>query len=86
MDLIALFSRHNYPEKGLPRAWYYYSDHVINLARAAAWFSQWPRTGLELDNFVGAGPFIPIDASHRCHHDHCIVHVVYKGSDTNQLR
>ena len=52
------------PEPGTPRAAYSYSDHATSWARAAVWFKQWPRSGIELDNFLGSGPFTPMDASH----------------------
>lgn len=33
-------------------------DHQTSFARAAAWFSDWgPRRGVDLDNFLEAGPF-----------------------------
>ncbi|KAI1357831.1 hypothetical protein F5Y08DRAFT_346332 [Xylaria arbuscula] len=29
-----------------------YDDHMTTLARAVAWFANWPRTGIQLDNFL----------------------------------
>ena len=72
-------------ERGFPsheaaRAWFSYSDHGTSLARAAAWFQRWPRAGVELDNFLGSGPFQSMDASHLCHHPFCIIHITYEGA------
>ncbi|KAI4118688.1 MAG: hypothetical protein LQ345_001299 [Seirophora villosa] len=69
-----------------PRAWYSYGDHATTHARGKAWFSTWPRSGLELDNFLGCGPYKPMDASHLCHQGLCIVHVVYETAEVNQDR
>ncbi|KAL8762038.1 MAG: hypothetical protein Q9184_001885 [Pyrenodesmia sp. 2 TL-2023] len=41
---------------------------------------------VQLDNFLGCGPYQPMDASHLCHQDHCIVHVTYEAADINQDR
>ena len=86
LDLMALFSKDNCPTLETSRAWYSYSDHGTSLARARAWFNKWPRSGIEHDNFIGSGPFKPMDASHLCHHGLCILHLVYEGADTNQDR
>jgi hypothetical protein len=67
-----------------------HSDYTTTFARAIVWFGddQWPRTGLELDNFLGCEPFKPKDASHLCHQEHCIVfaHIVYKSPKINLNR
>ncbi|RKU42199.1 hypothetical protein DL546_004619 [Coniochaeta pulveracea] len=62
-----------------------FDDHSTNVPRANAWFGSWPRTGIELDNFVGEGPFKPMQGSHLCHHDNCLVlaHIVWEPADTN---
>lgn len=86
LDLMALFSFENRPFAGDRRAWYKHADHGTTMVRALSWFSKWPRTGLELDNFLGCGPYKPMDASHLCHHEHCILHVVYEPADINQSR
>ena len=82
-DLMAIFQEYEPPAGGSSRAWYAYSDHATSLARAAAWYGQWPRTGVELDNFLGCGPFQPMDGSHLCHHEHCIVHLTYESAAVN---
>ena len=86
LELMNLFNNQNCPSHDLPRAWYSHSDHATTLARAAAWFSSWPHTGSELDNFLGGGPWILMHGSHLCHHDHCIVHITYERGDTNEDR
>lgn len=86
LDVMALFSRENMPSESSSRAWYSYSDHGTSLARALVWFSRWPRTGLEHDNFMGSGPFKPMEASHLCHHGLCILHLHYEGAEVNQDR
>ncbi|RYP13475.1 hypothetical protein DL765_006888 [Monosporascus sp. GIB2] len=72
------------------RAMFRYSDHQTNVARAAAWFSdsQWPRSGIQLDNLLECGPFQRMDASHLCHTPLCInpSHIIFESSDENQSR
>lgn len=86
VELMAIFDDHQLPSGGASRAWYSYSDHATSLARAAAWSGHWPRTGVELDNFLGCGPFKPMDGSHLCHHEHCIIHLVYESAAINMDR
>ncbi len=83
IDLMAIFDDHQLPSGGSSRAWYSYSDHATTIARAAAWYGEWPRRGVELDNFLGCGPFKPKDGSHLCHQEHCIVHLVYESAAVN---
>ena len=83
IDLMTTFQDYKPPSRGSGRAWYSYSDHATSLARAAAWYGHWPRSGVKLDNFLGCGPFKPMDGSHLCHHEHCIVHLTYESADTN---
>lgn len=65
-------------------------DHHCKLARASAWFSEdkWPRTGIELDNFMEIGPFQRHDGSHRCSQGFCIVpsHATFDTIDENEGR
>ena len=75
-----------YAPPGGPRAFFSMYDHGTTVVRALAWFSEWPRTGVQLDNFIGCGNFTPMDASHTCHHDHCIVHITYETADKNTKR
>lgn len=86
IDLMTTFENYNPPSGGSSRAWYSYSDHATTLARAAAWYGRWPRTGVELDNLLSCGPFKPMDGSHLCHHEHCIIHLTYESADTNMDR
>ena len=71
---------------GSGRLNYQYSDHRTNFGRALAWFSEWPRRAIDLCNFIGCGPYSPMEASHLCHHDYCIVHVIYEEACINQDR
>lgn len=42
-------------------------DHQTSFARAAAWFSDWgPKRGVDLDNFLEAGPFQRMVSSAPC--------------------
>lgn len=43
---------------------------------------------MELDNFLGAGPFKMMDGSHLCHHGSCVNpgHICYEPSDSNHDR
>lgn len=84
--LMDRFRRHNYPGADGPRASYSSGDHSTSLARAFVWFNQWPRNGLELDNFIGGGPFKPMEASHLCHQAHCITHLTYEAANVNKDR
>ena len=86
LNVMDLFSKQNRPSHRLPRAWYTHSDYATTMSRAVAWFSSWPRTGGELDNFLGAGPYKPMHGSHLCHHDHCIIHLTYERGDINEDR
>jgi len=76
------------PARQSPRLTFQYSDHVTTFARAVAWYRSgpWPRTGVSLDNLLGGGPFTPMEASHLCHQEHCIVHVSYESAEVNQDR
>ena len=86
--VMDLFDADKCPTAGSGRLSYQYSDHATAFVRAVAWFEdkKWPRTGAELDNFLGAGPFKPMDASHLCHHDDCIIHITYEPAHINQDR
>ena len=83
IDLMTVFRDHKPPAGGSSRAWYACSDHATTLARARAWYQHWPRTGVQLDNFLGCGPFKPMDGSHLCHQEHCIIHIVYESAAIN---
>ena len=85
VDLMAIFQNHELPS-GSGRAWYSYSDHATSLGRAAAWFGSWPHKAADLDQFLNCGPYKPKDGSHLCHHEHCIVHLVYESAAKNQER
>ncbi|KAL9013679.1 MAG: hypothetical protein Q9173_001646 [Seirophora scorigena] len=85
-DLKETFSTENYPSTDLSRCSYRYDGHVTTWARASAWYSEWPRRGIELDNLNGTEHYKLMDPSHLCHHEHCIVHVTLEGADTNQDR
>ena len=78
--------KEKYAAPGTPRAFFSMYDHATTVVRARAWFSEWPRSGVQLDNFIGSGKFAPMDASHTCHHDHCIVHITYEAADKNTKR
>lgn len=88
LDLLALFDGRNFPPFDARRASYSYADHSTAMARAAAWYSEWPRTGIELDNFLNCGPYGRMDASHLCHQKHCINsdHIIYELAIVNQDR
>lgn len=85
VDLMATFQDHKPPPGGSSRAWYAYSDHATSLARAVAWYGE-PRRGVDLDGFLGCGPFKPKDGSHLCHHEHCIIHLTYESAAINTDR
>ena len=86
LKLLALIDLENCPGADEPRLRYQYSDHCTTWARTAAWYSQWPRGGRDLDTFHDTGEDSPMDASHTCHHDHCIVHLTYEPAYINQDR
>lgn len=86
-DIMESFQDYEHPTSSDDRATWGFRDHSTTMARAAAWFLEdWPRRGGDLDNFLGCGPFRPMDAFHLCHHDHCLVHITYEGADINQDR
>lgn len=86
IDLRKMFDLDNCPSAETRRLRYQYADHNTAFARALAWFAQWPRSGLQLDNFLGSGPYQPMDASHTCYHDCCIVYITYDPAHINQDR
>ena len=86
LDLMTLFSIDNVPSASSSRAWYSYADHETSLIRAKVWYAKSSRTDLDLDVFLGCGPYKSMNASHLCHHEHCIVHITYESADVNQDR
>ncbi|EXJ62437.1 hypothetical protein A1O7_02872 [Cladophialophora yegresii CBS 114405] len=76
--LLERFDMHTLPPNSVSRLW---------LSRAAAWFAE-PRRGVDIDNFFGDGPFMPMQGSHRCHHPHYVnpTHAVYDPAHTNSER
>lgn len=88
IHIMDLFDADKCPAAGSGRLTYQYSDHATAFVRAKVWFQDghWPRKGVELDNFLGAGPFKPMDASHLCHHDDCIIHATYEPAYINHDR
>lgn len=86
-SLVDLVDPRRLPAGNSPRLTYRYSDHTTDFARATGWFNgPWPRTGVQLDNLIGCGLFEPMDASHLCHQEHCLVHLTYEAAHTNQDR
>lgn len=89
-DLQHIESASMLPSRDSDRLMFQRGDHTTTFMRALAWFEHksWPRNGIALDNFLSCGPFKPMDASHLCHQDHCVVsdHVVYESTETNQDR
>ena len=83
LNLMALFNFDNVPSPSASRAWYSFADHGTFLIRVMVWFSKSSRTNLDLDVFLDCAPYKSMDASHLCHHEHCIVHVVYEPADIN---
>lgn len=55
------------------------------MVRARDWYEEchWPRSGVELDNFLGCGPYKPMDRSHLCYYEHCLIHLVYESAVIN---
>lgn len=86
LDLMALFAPDNCPSRNAARLWYSHANYGTTLARAKVWFDQLYRTGLDLDIFIGCSEYKPMDASHLCHHGHCVIHVIYESADINQDR
>ena len=87
-SLLQLFTTRKCPTQGTGRLSYAYSDHTTSYARALVWFDSqsWLRSGMELDNFLGAGPFQRKHASHTCHHEYYLVHLILEDAHTNQDR
>ena len=74
--------------KKFNRASYSYANHATTLIKAIVWFAneQWSRRNVELDKFLDVESWKSMNASHLCHHDHCIVHAVYESTDINRER
>lgn len=86
MLLVQLFDLENCPNAQSKRLRYQYADHCTTFARSLAWFTEWPRSGAQLDNFVGDGGYQPLDASHTCHQNSCIVHITFDPAHINHDR
>ncbi|KAI0441229.1 hypothetical protein F4803DRAFT_524253, partial [Xylaria telfairii] len=86
--VMSLFNYWSCPLADAPVQTYRFADHQTNISRAIAWLSNSPRSGIELDNFTGAGPFKNMQGSHLCHHRNCVVpsHIVYEAADLNEDR
>ncbi|RYP71800.1 hypothetical protein DL769_004606 [Monosporascus sp. CRB-8-3] len=86
--IIDRLTPQSYPLIDSDLALFMYSDHHTSLARAAAWFGQWPRSGIQLDNLLECGPFQRMDASHLCHTPLCVnpSHIVFEHTEKNQDR
>ncbi|KAF2963285.1 hypothetical protein GQX73_g10292 [Xylaria multiplex] len=50
--LAGLLTFENTPPIDSDRSMYKHDDHMTTTARAIAWFAHWPRTGIQLDNFL----------------------------------
>ncbi|KAL9033638.1 MAG: hypothetical protein Q9180_005841, partial [Flavoplaca navasiana] len=84
--LAETFTIENYPNKEATRMGYRYDGYSTTFARALAFFRTWPRRGVDLDSFNGSDGWSPMEASHQCHHGHCVVHAVLEAADINQER
>ncbi|KAI1346358.1 hypothetical protein F5Y01DRAFT_319799 [Xylaria sp. FL0043] len=86
--LAGLLKFENCPLVDSGRAMYRYDDHKTMLARAIAWFKDWPRTGVQLDTFLESGPYQRHDGSHLCHNPLCVnpSHIVYEPTSYNIRR
>ena len=87
MHLMISWDDRTYSKK-FNRAFYSYADHATTLIKAIVWFAneQWSRRNVELDKFLDVESWKSMNASHLCHHDHCIVHAVYESTDINRER
>lgn len=86
MKLMALFDLDNCPHVDEPRLRYQYSDHCTTYARTLVWYLEWPRGGRDLDTSNETGTDAPMDASHLCHQNGCIVHLLYEAAHINESR
>jgi hypothetical protein len=59
---------------------------MTSLSRAIVWFADqdWPRNGLELDNFLGSGPYKPSQGSHLCHKHLYLTKVIFETAEVNE--
>ena len=90
LDIMEKITRgeRKHASPGDSRAFFLMADHGTTVARAQAWFKR-PRSirgGAQLDVFLGSGDWAPMDGSHTCHHDHCLIHVTYEPADVNLSR
>lgn len=87
-NLLETISNSEFPAANATRLRFSMADHATSWARASAWFSDWPHNGIEFDNFMGNGPFMPMEGSHLCHRGPCVNpnHVVYESSAENASR
>ncbi|KAI4603666.1 hypothetical protein KJ359_003483 [Pestalotiopsis sp. 9143b] len=87
-EIAGMLNERNWPLASSSRLMFKYSDHTTTAARAIGWFGKWPRSGIELDNFLECGPYKRMDGSHLCHNLFCITpsHIVYESCTANQAR
>ena len=86
LDLMTLFDFDNYFMTCSSRAWYFYVNYETTLARVKVWFVKSSRTSLDFDVFLNCESYKLMNASHLCHHEHCIIHVIYEAANINQSR
>ncbi|KAE9373247.1 hypothetical protein N431DRAFT_557405 [Stipitochalara longipes BDJ] len=86
LRLASLFTAENCPREWADGVTYQYGDHHTSLTRARAWYLDWPRNGMELDNFLGCGPYKQRQGSHTCHHNLCGIHLVFESAEENEDR
>ena len=88
ISLLNIVDSNQFSARQSSRLIFQYSNHVITFARSATWFrsDSWSRTGVSLDNFLECDLFKPMEVSHLCHQEHCLVHIFYETADVNQDR
>ncbi|KAL9035711.1 MAG: hypothetical protein Q9180_004713 [Flavoplaca navasiana] len=80
-------SAYQLPGRQSPEFTYQYSDYSTTMVRTIAWFrGQWPRPLVHLDDFIGDCPWLPMEATHLCHQNHCLVHVIAEDGVTKESR
>ena len=77
----------SFPPTSAHRLKFLLAGHSPSWVRAQTWFAT-ERRGIDLDNFMGQGPFEPMEGSHLCHHGHCVNpnHTIYEKRTTNSDR
>ena len=86
LNLITLFNSKNIFIASSFRALFSYEDYQTFFVRIKVWYTKWSRTNFDLNNLLSCEFYKSMNASHLCHHEHCVIYIVYESADINEFR